>query len=165
MPVSIRQAQAADAVACGRIMHSSFTSVAVQHNFPSDFPSVEIASDAAAALIGHPGFYGVVAEHDGEIVGSNFMDTRSPIGGIGPITIDPAVQNKGIGRRLMQVVMERAAAENMAGVRLVQDSFHNRSLALYTSLGFITREPISVMQGAPLNLHLAGYDVRPATDA
>jgi hypothetical protein len=53
----------------------------------------------------------------------------------------------------------------MAGVRLVQDAFHNRSLALYTSLGFVTREPLSVMQGAPLKLRLAGYEVRPASDA
>lgn len=165
MTVSIRQAQPADAIACGRIIHAAFTALAAQHDFPSDFPSAEVASDAAAALIGHPGFYGVVAEHDGQIVGSNFMDTRSPIGGIGPITIDPMVQNKGIGRQLMEAVMDRAAAEKMAGVRLVQDGFHNRSLALYTSLGFITREPLSVVQGAPLNFRLTGYDVRPATDA
>lgn len=116
-------------------------------------------------LINHPGFYGIVAEHDGRIVGSNFLDTRSPIGGIGPITIEPSVQNKGIGRDLMQAVMERAALMKMPGVRLVQDAFHNRSLSLYTRLGFVTREPLSVMQGPPLTLRFAGYDVRPATDA
>jgi hypothetical protein len=37
-----------------------------------------------------------VAEQDGHILGSNFLDARSLIGGIGPITIDPAVQNKRI---------------------------------------------------------------------
>jgi len=116
-------------------------------------------------LIGHPGFYGVVAEQNGHILGSNFLDARSPIGGIGPITIDPAVQNKGIGRQLMQTVMEHAAAKKMSGIRLVQDAFHNRSLCLYASLGFVTREPLSVMQGLPLKLPLAGYDVRPATAA
>ena len=41
-----------------------------------------------------------------QVVGSNFLDARSLIGGIGPITIDPSVQNKGIGRQLMQTIME-----------------------------------------------------------
>lgn len=164
MPISIRGARKTDASECGRIMHAAFAAVAAHHNFPPDFPSAEVAGEVASILIGHPGFYGVVAEHDGKVVGSNFLDTRSPIGGIGPITIDPLVQNKGIGRQLMQAVMQRAAAEKMAGIRLVQDAFHNRSLSLYTSLGFVSREPLSVMQGAPLKLRLAGYDIRPAID-
>ena len=114
-------------------------------------------------LIAHPGFHGIVAESDGRIVGNNFLDERSVIGGVGPITIDPSVQNKGIGRQLMQAVMERAVAKKMPGIRLVQDAYHNRSLCLYTSLGFVTREPLSLMQGAPLKLELAGYEVRSAT--
>lgn len=165
MPVSIREARENDAAACGRIIHAAFATVAEQHNFPADFPSAEVATNVAAMLIGHPGFYGIVAEHDGRVIGSNFLDMRSPIGGIGPITIDPSVQNKGIGGQLMQAVLDRAAAAKLAGVRLVQDAFHNRSLALCTSLGFVTREPLSVMQGAPLRLRLAGYEVRAATDA
>jgi predicted N-acetyltransferase YhbS len=165
MPVSIREAQTIDAAECGRIIHSAFAAIAAQHNFPPDFPSAEVATGVASTLIAHPGFYGVVAEIDGRIVGSNFLDERSPIGGIGPITIDPSIQNKGIGRQLMQVVMERAAEKKMPGIRLLQDTFHNRSLCLYISLGFVTREPISVMQGPPLKLQLAGYEVRPATSA
>ena len=163
MPVSTREAQATDAAECGRIIYAAFAAIAAQHNFPPDFPSVEVAAGIASMLIGHPGFYGVVAEQDGHILGSNFLDARSPIGGIGPITIDPAVQNKGIGRQLMQTVMEHAAAKKMPGIRLVQDAFHNRSLCLYASLGFVTREPLSVMQGPPLKLPLAGCDVRPGT--
>lgn len=116
-------------------------------------------------MIAAPGFFGVVAEQDGRIVGSNFLDERSPIAGVGPITVDPAVQNSGIGRRLMQAVMDRAAERKMPGIRLVQDGFHNRSLCLYTRLGFVTREPLSVMQGPPLGMSLPGYEVRPATAA
>ena len=51
------------------------------------------------------------------------------------------------------------------GVRLVQTAYHNRSLCLYTRLGFETREPLSVMQGKPLNLRMPGYDVRGAGEA
>ena len=44
----------------------------------------------------------------------------------------------------------------------MQDGFHNRSLCLYTKLGFVTREPLSVMQGPPLDMRLPGYEVRAA---
>ena len=165
MPTTIRKAKAADAAECGRIIHAAFAAIAAQHNFPPDFPSAEVATGISSMLIAHPDFYAIVAENDGRILGSNFLDERSPIGGIGPITIDPSVQNKGVGRQLMQAVMERAATKNMLGIRLVQDSFHNRSLCLYARLGFTTREPLSVLQGPALKVQLAGYDVRPATEA
>src|SRR6516162_7981272 len=113
-------------------------------------------------LIDHPGFYGVVAEQDGRILGSNFLDERSPIAGLGPITVDPTAQNGGIGRRLMEAVIKRAASLNLPGIRLVQDGYHNRSLGLYTKLGFVTREPLSVMQGTLLGVSLPGYVARRA---
>ena len=160
MAVTIREAVAADAGECGRIIYAGFAAIAQQHNFPPDFPSVEVATDVAAMLIGHPGFYGVVAEEGGRIVGSNFMDRRSPIAGIGPITVDPAAQNRHVGRSLMQAAIDQATARGHAGIRLVQAAYHNRSLALYTRLGFAAREPLSVMQGAPLGLRFAGYEVR-----
>jgi ribosomal protein S18 acetylase RimI-like enzyme len=80
------------------------------HGFPPDFPSREIATRLVRMLLEHPGFYGVVAERDGRIVGSNFLDERCTIAGVGPITVDPAAQNQGVGRRLMQDVIDRAAA-------------------------------------------------------
>jgi hypothetical protein len=46
--------------------------------------------------VGTPGFYGVVAERDARIIGSNFLDERGTIAGIGPITVDPDVQNQGV---------------------------------------------------------------------
>jgi len=145
--VVIREAAAADAVGCGRILYAAFAAIANQHNFPPDFPSVAVATDVVSMLIAHPGFHGLVAEEDGHIVGSNFMDQRSPIAGIGPISVDPAVQNRRIGHTLMQAMLDYARMCDHAGIRLVQTAYHNRSLALYTRLGFVTREPLSVMRG------------------
>jgi hypothetical protein len=45
---------------------------------------------------------------------------------------------------------------------LVQAAYHNRSLSLYTKLGFVVREPLSIMQGQPLTVQILGYIVRPA---
>ena len=116
-------------------------------------------------LFSHPGFYCVVAESDGRIVGSNCMDERSTVAGIGPITVAPDVQNRNVGRILMQAVIDRARERAFPGVRLLQAAYHNRSLSLYTKLGFDTREPISVMQGSPLKRTIEGCTVRPARDS
>ena len=165
MPITIRPAEAADAATCGTILYTAFESLADQHNFPRDFPSVEVATGLVSMLLANPGFYGIVAEQEGRIVGSNFVDHRSSIAGIGPISIDPEAQNRGIGRKLMQSAIDHFAAANVPGIRLVQAAYHNRSLCLYTRLGFQTREPLSVMQGPALNKKFPGYDVRPAMEA
>src|SRR5438045_6097857 len=107
MTVILRRGTPADAAACGVICYEAFTSIAGEHNFPADFPSAEIATGLMKMLLAHPGVYGIVAECDGKVVGSNFLDERGPIAGIGPITVDPAGQNQSIGRRLMLDVMER----------------------------------------------------------
>jgi hypothetical protein len=110
----------------------------------------------------HPKIYSVVAELDGRAVGSNFVDERSAIAGIGPITVDPSVQNRAVGRELMRHVLARVA-QSFPGFRLVQAAYHGRSLSLYTKLGFVVREPLSTMQGPPLAIQIPKHSVRLAT--
>ena len=163
MNLKLRPGTREDAAACGLIDFEAFKSISSEHNFPWDFPSVEVATGMTTFLLSNPGFYSVVAEDDGRVVGSNFLDERNPITGIGPISVDPAVQNQTIGRQLMLAVMERSAKRGFAGVRLVQSAYHNRSLCLYTKLGFETRETLSKMNGAPPRAEFPGYKVRVAT--
>jgi predicted N-acetyltransferase YhbS len=165
MSIQLRAGTAADAEACGTICYEAFKSVCSAHNFPPDFPSPEAGIGLMTMMLSHPGVYSVVAELDGRVIGSNFLDERGIIQGVGPITVDPTVQNRGTGGRLMQAVLDRAAGRQAAGVRLLQAAFHNRSLCLYSMLGFRVREPVSILQGAPLNEKIAGYDVRPPAPA
>jgi len=163
MSLSLRAVDINDAEACGAICFEAFKTISSEHNFPWDLPSSEVAIGLMRGLLAGSGFYGVVAEDDGKIVGSNFLDERGSIGGIGPITVDPTVQNHGIGRRLMVAVLDRAAERRFAGCRLVQSAYHNRSLCLYTKLGFESREPLSKIDGKPLEIKFPGYEVRPAS--
>jgi predicted N-acetyltransferase YhbS len=165
MSIVLRPGTPADAAACGPICFEAFKAIDDEHNFPWDFPSAEVATGLLTMMLSNPGFYSVVAEKDGNVVGSNFLDERGPIAGVGPITVDPASQNQAIGRQLMSALLDRASERGAAGVRLLQSAFHNRSLCLYTKLGFETRETISKMNGAPLGLEFPGYDVRPARTA
>ena len=159
MTPEIRPATSADAEACGRIIFEAFRAIADQHGFPWDFPSAEAGTQLAETFIATPSIYGVVAELDGRVVGSNFVAEGDPIRGIGPITVDPAVQGSGIGRRLMEAALERAG--DAMGVRLVQDAFNTRSMPLYASLGFDVREPLLLMRGTPRSGPDLGFSVRP----
>ncbi len=163
--IVIRPATAEDIPACGDICYRAFSTINAAHNFPCDFPTPEVALGAINGMFTAPGFYWIVAESDGKILGSNCIDERSIIHGIGPITVDPETQNKGLGRKLMQAVMDRSRQLNAAGVRLIQAAFHTRSMSLYASLGFDIREPLAVMQGRTRERSIPGCTVRPATEA
>jgi GNAT superfamily N-acetyltransferase len=164
MPI-LRAATAADAAAAGLICYQAFKTIAEQHNFAPDFPDPDTAIGLMEHLGSRSDIYGVVAEAAGRVVGSNFLWKDGAVAGVGPITIDPAAQNRGVGRRLMEAVIERARKQGIASVRLLQAAYHGRSLSLYTKLGFEAREPLSVMQGPALGLRFEGCDVRAARAA
>src|ERR671917_640343 len=162
---TLRAGRSEDAETCGSICYEAFKAIADEHNFPPDFPSQEVSGGLIASLLARGGdIYSVVAEVDGRVVGSNFLWENGTIAGVGPITIDPDTQNAAVGRRLMEDVLRRAEERNIAGVRLCQAAYHNRSLSLYTKLGFDAREPLSNLQGPAINQQIPGYDVRPATE-
>jgi GNAT superfamily N-acetyltransferase len=160
--ITIRRAAPEDAPVCGPICYQAFFDINSAHNFPPDLSSAEYAVGLLTMMFSHPRFYCVVAESDGRVIGSNCLDERSPIAGVGPITVETSAQNAGAGRKLMDAVLARAAEQKFTGVRLLQAAFHNRSLSLYTKLGFDAREPISTMQGPPIKKPMDGLHVRPA---
>jgi predicted N-acetyltransferase YhbS len=162
--VKLRPGFPSDVQPCARIVFNAFSAIAAQHNFPSDIPSIEVGAELMTMLLTHPHFFSVVAELDDQIVGSNFLDERSAIAGVGPITVEPTIQNRGLGRRLMEAVLNRASDKAHPGVRLLQSAYHGRSLALYSTMGFQVREGIACMQGAPIGVSLTGYPVRPARE-
>jgi len=162
MNLTLRRGKPDDAQVCGAICYEAFKTIAEAHHFAPDFPSADVPVELLTWMLGHAGFYAVVAELGGKLVGSNFLDERNCIAGVGPITVDPTVQNKTIGRQLMEDVHHRAAQKNFPGVRLVQAGYHMRSLSVYAKLGYDIREPLACLQGPAINDVMVGYRVRPA---
>ena len=158
----IRRATPGDAGQCGRICFEAFEKLATSHNFPPDFPSPEVSTNVFKVMFSHPSFFCLVAEQDGKVIGSNCLDERTAIAGVGPITIDPRIQNRSVGRQLMQAALDRAEERKFAGIRLVQAAYHSRSLSLYAKLGFVVREPLACMQGPAIQKTPPSYRVRPA---
>lgn len=164
MNINLRAGRPADAEICGRICFEAFKTISGKHNFPWDFPSPEAGIGLMTHILSREDVYSVIAEIDGKIVGSNFLWEGNQIAGVGPITVDPNVQNSSVGRKLMENILRRAEEKGFLSVRLLQAAYHNRSLSLYTKLGFDTCEPISTMQGEPLNLKIEGCNVRLANE-
>ena len=160
--ITLREPEAADGARCAEIVFEAFGAIHDHHRFQRDFPTLEAAAGLVDMFIAHPQIWGVVAEVDGQIMGSNFLDERSPIRGVGPITVAPEGQDSGVGRRLMDAVLERG--REAPGIRLLQDGFHMRSLALYEMLGFDVKESVAVVTGEPRDRALTDHEVRPLED-
>jgi GNAT superfamily N-acetyltransferase len=160
--VILRESRPEDAQECARIVYEAFGDIHDHHRFPRDFPVPEAAAGLIDVWISHPQVWGVIAEVDGRVVGSNFLDERDPIRGVGPITIDPKSQNVGVGRKLMQAVLERG--RDAPGIRLQQDAFHMRSLSLYASMGFRVTASCVLMSGEPAGEPGPDVEVRPVSE-
>lgn len=166
LSVMLRAGRPDDALPCGTILYQGLRVIAEQHGFVPDFPSAEFAAGMLTEILADPAVYSVVAEaEDGRIIGSNCLWEGDTIAGVGPTSVDPNAQNRSVGRRLMEHVLQRAQEKRCAGVRLVQAAHNTCSLALYTKLGFDVREPLADLQGQPLGLTIPGRTVRPATEA
>ena len=74
MSLTLRPGTPADAERCGTICYAAFKTIADRHQFPPDFPSPHAAVASTERRLSHPAYYGVVAELEGRIVGSVFLD-------------------------------------------------------------------------------------------
>lgn len=163
MNVTIRHAEADDIEPCGRIIYEAFAHIDRQHGFAPTFATVAAGVARAANCITHPSVFGIVAERDGHIIGSAFMSEHDPVRGIGPVTVDPVVHARGVGRRLMDTLIERGG--DAVSLRLVQAAYNSASLSLYASLGFEVKEPLVTMQGRVGMATEREIEVQPASTA
>jgi GNAT superfamily N-acetyltransferase len=145
--------------ATAAVLYRSFEALYKYHRFPGAYPSVEFAESIARGLIDNPAIWGVAALSGDRLVGSGFLDERGPVKAIGPVSVDPLAQGGGIGRRLTEALLERAA--DAADVRLLQDSFNRTSMALYVSLGLQVRESVVLLAGRPRSGPDGSVEVRP----
>ncbi len=144
MDISIRPATQADLETIRRITVNAYAEAGYiddEYAYNHILTGVE-ANEKFAALL--------VAELDGEVVGSVFLTRAggeySDVAHDGELefrmlAVDPAVQRRGIGRRLVQAVLERARGDaGTTGVVLTTGPGMVDQHSLYESLGF-TRIP------------------------
>ncbi|RYG23042.1 GNAT family N-acetyltransferase, partial [bacterium] len=97
-PIALRAPSPADAQRLGQIVYDAFVKINDQHNFPPDFPCVEVAVGFLEMMLANPTIEGIVAEQDGKPVGCAFLWPDGPVAGIGPVTVDPSAQDSSVGK-------------------------------------------------------------------
>ncbi|MEP6902102.1 MAG: hypothetical protein ABJA66_10150 [Actinomycetota bacterium] len=82
MNLNLRAGNREDAEITGQICYKAFRSISEKHNFPPDMPSPEIAIGLTSMLLSRADVYSVVAEQNGEIIGSNFLWEGNHVSGV-----------------------------------------------------------------------------------
>ena len=149
MAIEIVPAKVEHVAELGRICYEAFKDISDKHHFPTDFHSAAFARQIMGMLIQRETEYGVTAMVDGQPAGSNFLLTADEVAGLGPISVEVSLQGRGVGRALMQSVIDHGRSSGIVMIRLLQDAFNMTSLALYASLGFDTKHPVALMDVAP----------------
>ena len=134
----------------GRVCYEAFKDIHDRHGFPTDFLSTAFARMVLGGLVQREDCYVVVAMDNGRPVGSSGLLAPDEVAGVGPVSVEVSAQGRGIGRAIMRDILEHARQSGIQMVRLMQDSFNTGSLSLYASLGFDTKDPIAMMQPAPV---------------
>ena len=130
-----------------RICHLAFNTLQERHRVHQDVPTEDVGRLIIGGVLHRPDYAGVVAVDNDRVVGSNFLLLADEVCGVGPITVDPAVQSRGGGRALMQWAVDEARRRRgpSAHVRLFQEALNTTSLSLYTRLGFRWRDAAAAM--------------------
>ncbi len=145
MAAELRQATAADVPELGRILYEAFRDIAESHGFEPDFPNVEFATAVCGLLVAREDVYSAATYEGDRPRASTHVNYWGDVAGIGPVSVDLDAQGGGHGKLMMLNAIEHSTQAGYAMIRLMQDSFNMRSLALYTAVGFDVREPCAEM--------------------
>jgi len=153
--------------ALAKICFDAFGTLQDRHSNERDFDSIQTAEMVIGMFLNRPDIFGVAAQVDGAIVGSNFLQLSDPVAAVGPITVAPGVQSKGVGKALMLAVLDEAKKRGVQQVRLQQEAINTVSLSLYTKLGFDWREGCALIRTTPIppSPPARGGMIRPLTAA
>jgi predicted N-acetyltransferase YhbS len=163
MGTTVRQATRKDAQACGRILFEAYKAIATQHGAVPDFASAQETTLACFAALAHPGYYGVVAESEGKVVGTVILDERDSVAGSVGLAVDPNVKGLGlVAIQLQRHIINRCTERNQP-VRGLVATYHHHGYAMDQRFGFELRDAVFWFEGPPLQREVPGHPVRIAT--
>ena len=133
------------------ICHRAFNTLHEHHRVDSGVPTEEVGRMIIGGVLHRSDYVGVAAVEGGRILGSNFLLLADEVCGVGPITVEPRLQSRGVGKLLMQWAVDEARRRRgeRAHVRLLQEAVNATSLSLYARLGFRWRDAAALIQPSP----------------
>jgi ribosomal protein S18 acetylase RimI-like enzyme len=143
--LEIRPAEPRDVERAGDVNFLAFYQTALSHGVPPVVTTPGESRRYIRYLLDFDPFGGVVAEEDGDLVAVAWLHARGAVATIGPLAVDPRVQGRGIGRRVLERLIE-VAGKGVPQIRLVQESYNVASLGLYLRAGFRVVTPLLDLQ-------------------
>lgn len=137
----LRQDELGEADRIFRVAFGTFLGLPDPTQFAGDADLVRSrwATDPSAAL---------AAEVDGRLVGTNFATWWGSVGFFGPLTIEPALWDKGIARRLLDATMEIFDRWDVTHAGLFTFPQSAKHIALYQRYGFLPGHLTPIMARA-----------------
>ena len=147
MSITIRPMSPDDVDVVAPVITCAFNAVNARYGYPSEFPEPNVSTLMSRYYLSQDPEGCLVAEQDGNICGSVFARLRGDRVSIGPVTVDPACQAIGVGRRMMQAVFD--LYPDAASFRLTQAAFNKESFSLYSKTGFVAAEQLLRFERPP----------------
>jgi len=85
------------------------------------------------------------AEHEGKLIGSNFVTNWGSFGFFGPLTIDPAYWNRGVAQLLLAPTMELFRRWGCRHLGLYTFAHSPKHIGLYQKFGFWPRDLVATV--------------------
>jgi len=142
MSFEIRRMSRDDIPEVGRIGVDAFNDLMARHNRPPLYPDPQVGPLAATAYFSIDPERSLVATEEGRIVGSIFYRLRGDTVSVGPATVAPAAQGRGVGRKLFDTVIEREPGAR--SMRIMQDSLNLSSFELLVRIGYSLGEEVAM---------------------
>jgi GNAT superfamily N-acetyltransferase len=87
----------------------------------------------------------LAAEHNGKLIGSNFIANWGSFGFFGPLTIEPEYWDRGVAQRLLVPTMEMFKRWGARHMGLYTFAHSPKHMALYQKFGFWPRDLVALM--------------------
>ncbi len=138
MSITIRPMLPDDIDVVAPVIARAFNAVNARYGYPSEFPEPSVSTLMSRYYLSQDPEGCLVAQRGGTICGSVFARRRGDRVAVGPVTVDPASQAIGVGRRMMEALFE--LFPDAASFRLSQAAFNKESFSLYSKTGFVAAE-------------------------
>jgi GNAT superfamily N-acetyltransferase len=164
----IRPAEPRDVERAGDVNFVAFYRAALVHGLPPVVTTPAESRRYIRYLLDFDPLGGLVAEEDDDVIGVAWLHPRGAVATVGPVAVEPRHQGRGVGRRLLERLIE-IAGKGVPQIRLVQESYNAASLALYLRTGFRVVAPLLELE-LPADVAVAapratpGVVVRAAAD-
>ncbi len=149
MPPTLTTVLPEQADEVGAMVYESFREIAERHNFTPAFATPQLAQLVIRLLAQTEGNESYLLVEDGQPLACNFGDERDEVVGIGPVAVAVDQQGRGLGRQVMEALVERSERNGFTSLRLVQSAYNMQSFALYHSLGFEVQSMFAIAKGRP----------------